>query len=47
METIKKGFESDSWLANKIRDIGLTIAQNSTIIKDAMKGAVDDKSMRY
>ena len=47
METIKKMFEADSWITNKIRGIGMNISQNSSIVKQAMKNAVDDKSLKY
>jgi len=47
METIKKTFETDSWIFNKLRFLGMELAQSSSIIKQAMKDAVDDQSLKY
>jgi predicted ATP-dependent Lon-type protease len=33
MEAIKKTFETDTWITNQLRSIGMNLAQNSSGIK--------------
>lgn len=41
MEGIKRVFEADSWVARRVRGLGMGAVQNSGVIKQALKNAVD------